>query len=151
MTLDVGDPAPPVQAPNQHGETVTVSDESPVVLYFYPEDDTPGCTTEAEQFNAELDTYDEAGVSVYGVSMDGIDSHASFAETYDLGFELLADPDGEIAEQFGVDTSRGVADRTTFVIHDGKISAVYTGVTPDGHAREVLMDLLDEGLIDLDW
>ena len=151
MPLDVGDPAPSVSAPNQHGEPVAPSFEAPTVLYFYPEDGTPGCTVEANQFGLEAETYAEAGVAVYGVSMDDVASHAAFADAEGIEFDLLSDPDGEIADAFGVDTSGGRADRTTFVIDDGAIAAVYTGVNPDGHARDVLMDLLDEGLVDLEW
>jgi len=120
------------------------------VLYFYPRDDTPGCTTEAEQFDAELESYRDAGVSVYGVSTDDVESHEAFAETYELRFDLLADPEAEIADAFGVDTSRGAAERTTFVLADGEVKAVYDGVNPDGHAREVLADMLDEGLVALE-
>lgn len=151
MTLAEGDDAPAVRARNQDGDLVEVDLAGPVVLYFYPKDDTPGCTTEAEQFDAELDTYHDAGVTVYGISMDGVDSHAAFVDKYGIEFDLLADPDGEIAAAYDVDTARGVAERTTFVVEDGRIQAVYTGVTPDGHAREVMLDLIDAGVVDLEW
>ena len=113
MTLDIGDPAPAVRAPNQDGTEVEPSFDEPAVVYFYPRDDTSGCTVEAR---------------------------------------LLADPDGEIADAFGVevDESRNAAARTTFVLADGEVKAVYTGVRPDGHAREVLSDMLDAGFVDLD-
>lgn len=152
MTLDTGKDAPIVQAVNQRGETVELDFAEPTVLYFYPRDDTPGCTTEAEQFDRELESYRDAGVAVYGVSTDDVESHAAFAEKYDLGFDLLADPDAEIAAAFGVDVddSRNAAERTTFVLADGKVKAVYEGVDPDGHAREVLGDMLDEGLVSLE-
>lgn len=148
--LEPGDPAPAVTAPNQDGETVSLNFTEPTVLYFYPRDDTPGCTTEAQQFDMELETYSDAGVRVYGVSTDDVDSHCDFAEKYDLGFPLLADPDAEVADAFGVDASGGTAPRTTFVLVDGEVQAVYTGVKPDGHAREVLMDMLDDDLVTLD-
>lgn len=151
MTLEVGDRAPAVSAPNQTGVVVDVPMDRPTVLYFYPKDDTPGCTTEAEQFNEELETYRDAGVAVYGISMDDTASHEAFAEQHGIEFDLLADPDGEIADAYGVDTTRGVAERTTFVVNDGVIKAVYTGVNPDGHAREVMMDLLDDGVVTIDW
>ncbi|WP_158058473.1 peroxiredoxin [Halorussus halophilus] len=150
MTLDAGDGAPTVEATNQRGETVSLDFQAPTVLYFYPRDDTPGCTVEAKQFNTELETYEDAGVAVYGVSTDDVASHEEFAEKYDLGFDLLADPDSEIAEAFGVDTSRGAAERVTFVLDGGKVKAVYSGVEPDGHARDVLGDMLDDGLVVLD-
>jgi peroxiredoxin Q/BCP len=150
MTLDTGDAAPAVEATNQREGTVALDFEEPTVLYFYPRDDTPGCTTEAEQFDAELESYRDAGVSVYGVSTDDVESHEAFAETYELRFDLLADPEAEIADAFGVDTSRDAAERTTFVLADGEVKAVYDGVNPDGHAREVLADMLDEGLVALE-
>lgn len=150
MTLEPGDPAPEVSAPNQRGETVTSSFEEPTVLYFYPEDGTPGCQTEAKQFALESEAYTDAGVPVYGVSTDDVDSHREFAERNDVGFDLLADPDGEIVEAFDVDRGPdGRAKRTTFVLVDGGIHHVYEGVNPDGHARDVLMDMLDDGLVEL--
>jgi peroxiredoxin Q/BCP len=150
MTLDTGDAAPTVEATNQREETVALDFEEPTVLYFYPRDETPGCTTEAEQFDAELESYHDAGVSVFGVSTDDVESHEEFAEKYELRFDLLADPEGEIADGFGVDTSRGAAERTTFVLADGEVKAVYEGVQPDGHARDVLADMLDDGLVALE-
>ncbi|GGL45936.1 peroxiredoxin [Halocalculus aciditolerans] len=148
--LNEGDSAPSVEAQNQDGETVSLDFEEPTVVYFYPRDDTPGCTVEAKQFNAELDTYREAGVSVYGVSTDDVDSHEAFCEKYGLDFDLLADPDGGIADGFGVDASSGAAERVTFVLADGEVKAAYGGVKPDGHARDVLGDMLDDGLVSLD-
>lgn len=150
MTLETGDSAPRVEAENQRGETVELDFDEPTVLYFYPRDDTSGCTVEAKQFDAELETYRDAGVAVYGVSTDDVDSHEAFADKYDLGFDLLADPDAEIADAFGVDTSRGAAERTTFVLADGEVQAIYGGVQPDGHARDVLSDMLDDGLVVLE-
>ena len=150
MTLDTGADAPTVEATNQRDETITLDFEEPTVLYFYPRDDTPGCTTEAEQFDRELESYHDAGVSVFGVSTDDVESHEKFAEKYELRFGLLADPEGEIADAFGVDTSRGAAERTTFVLADGEVKAVYDGVNPDGHARDVLADMLDDGLVTLE-
>lgn len=150
MTLDAGDDTPAVSARNQDGETVTLELAEPTVLYFYPRDDTPGCTVEAKQFDLELETYHEAGVAVYGVSIDDVDAHHAFCEKYGLAFDLLADPDGEIADAFGVDTSRGAAARTTFVLADGTVQEVYTGVKPDGHAREVLQEMIEDGLATLE-
>jgi peroxiredoxin Q/BCP len=150
MVLEPGDPAPDMRVPNQNGETVTPDWAGVSVVYFYPKDDTSGCTVEASQFQAELDTYREAGVTVYGVSVDGVDSHAAFADDQGLAFDLLADPDGEVVEAFDVDTRRGVAARTTFVVVHGSIQAVYEGVDPDGHAREVLQDLVETGVVSLE-
>lgn len=152
MPLEKGAPAPEVSAPNQHGETVSVGVEEPTVVYFYPRDETPGCTTEAAQFDAELETYREAGVDVYGVSTDPVESHREFAAAHGIEFDLLADPDGDLVDAFDVERQPdGAASRTTFVLAGGEVKAVYTGVDPDGHAREVMTDLLDAGLADLDW
>jgi Peroxiredoxin len=150
MLLDTGDPAPRVTATNQDGERVTVDFAAPTVLYFYPRDGTPGCTTEAEQFDAELDTYREAGVRVYGVSTDDAGSHREFADEQNLAVELLADPEGAVADAFGVDTTGGAADRTTFVCAGEQVCGVYEGVRPDGHARQVLGDMLEMGLVSLE-
>ncbi|WP_226004637.1 peroxiredoxin [Natrinema salinisoli] len=150
MPLAPGDDAPAVTAPNQDGDDVNLTFEEPTVVYFYPKDDTPGCTIEANQFQRELETYRDAGVDVYGVSIDDVDSHRSFCKSEGLEFDLLADPDGEIADAFAVELrDSGVTTRTTFLLADGEIQAVYEGVDPDGHARDVLMDALEDGLVTL--
>ncbi|GAA0650727.1 peroxiredoxin [Salarchaeum japonicum] len=148
--LEPGADAPDVAAQNQDGVLVDLDFEEPTVVYFYPKDDTPGCTVEAKEFNAELDAYADAGVSVYGVSLDDVDSHEEFGEKYGLEFDLLADPDGDIADAFGVDTSEGYTERVTFVLANGEVTHAYEGVKPDGHARDVLGDILDDGLATLD-
>jgi len=148
--LDAGDDAPDVSARNQDGDLVDPDFDDPTVVYFYPKDDTPGCTIEAKQFNAELDAYADAGVDIYGVSLDDVDSHDDFREKYGLEFDLLADPDGDLAEAFGVDTSEGYTERVTFVLANGEVTHAYEGVKPDGHARNVLEDILDDGLATLD-
>jgi peroxiredoxin Q/BCP len=150
MVLDTGAAVPQVTATNQDGDRVTLEFDEPTVLYFYPRDGTPGCATEAQQFQAELDTYREAGVAVYGVSTDDAQSHREFADEHDLCFDLLADPDGRIAGAFGVDLTDGAAERTTFVCAQRQICGLYEGVRPDGHARNVLSDILDLGLASLD-
>lgn len=150
MTLDVGDPAPTITLPNQDGDPVSPDFTEPTVLYFYPEDATPGCTTEAEQFSLEADTYADAGVTVYGVSTDTVGDHAAFAADLGIDFDLLADPDGEAVDAFDVDLDpRDRAVRTTFVLAEGEVNAVYESVDPDGHPRTVLLDLLDRGLVEL--
>lgn len=146
-----GEPAPPVVAPDQSGEPVEVAFDAPTVLFFYPRDGTPGCATEARQFEAERETYAEAGVTAYGVSTDDVEAHADFAAAEAIAVRLLADPDGAIAESFGVPVENGRAARTTFVIVDGAVHRVYDDVRPDGHARRVLGGLLDDGLVALDW
>lgn len=149
MVLDPGTPAPAVSAPNQRGETVTPDFDAPTVLYFYPKDDTPGCTTEAREFTDHLDAYREAGVTVYGVSVDDVDSHAAFAADQGVAFDLLADPEGDLAAAFDVDRRPGGATaRTTFVLAGGAVRAVYEDVAPAGHAERVLADLREAGLVD---
>jgi peroxiredoxin Q/BCP len=150
--LEAGDPAPDVTARNQDGETVTPTFSTPTVVYFYPADGTPGCTTEAEQFARERETYDEAGVTVYGVSTDDAESHREFADATGVEFDLLADPDGEVAAAFGVPRSAPgeSTPRTTFVLVDGTVERVVTGVNPDGHARTLLLELLDDGVVELE-
>jgi len=150
MPLDPGDPAPAVRAENQDGETVTLEFAEPTVVYFYPRDETRGCSIEAREFDAHLDAFREAGVSVYGVSTDDVDSHAAFVESEGLEFDLLADPENELLEAFGVELLEGpgepAAARTTFVLADDEVQAVYTGVDPEGHAEAVLADLRASGL-----
>ncbi|MEF8807478.1 peroxiredoxin [Natronomonas sp.] len=148
--LETGDPAPEIDAPNQHGETVAPDFDAPTVVYFYVEDGTPGCSTQADQFSREAGAYADAGVTVYGVSTDDVDSHREFAEREGIDYDLLADPDGDLCAAFGVPRDHdGRAERTTFVLADGEIQRVYTGVSADGHARDVLMDMLDDGLVSL--
>lgn len=145
--LDEGNSVPSVSAQNQDGETVAPDFSTPTVVYFYPKDDSPGCSVETEQFNAELDTYHDAGIDVYGVSTDDVQSHKDFHSKYDLEFDLLADPDAELADAFGVTTSGGTADRVTFVIDKQTVEHVYTDVDPDGHAKAVLESLLGESTV----
>jgi len=149
MTLSEGDEAPRVEATNADGETVELTYDQPTVVYFYPRDDTPGCTTEACSFEKEREAYEDAGVRVYGVSTDDAESHANFAQKNDLSFELLADPDGGVAEAFGVSVDNGYADRVTFVVVDGVVERVYESVSPDGHGRDVLLELVDDGVVAL--
>jgi peroxiredoxin Q/BCP len=111
----------------------------PVVVYFYPKDDTPGCTVEAQEIrdlHAELQS---SGALVIGVSTDGRDSHRAFAEKHALPFLLASDESGELARAFGVPMKNGRASRVSFVIGaDGKIKRAFPQVTPKGHAGELL-------------
>ncbi|ERH01896.1 MAG: peroxiredoxin [Halonotius sp. J07HN6] len=140
--LNTGDPVPEITATNQHGETVSPAFEEPTVVYFYPKDFTGGCTIEATDFQAAMPEFREAGIAVYGVSMDSVDSHAEFADEEGLLFDLLADPEGVVAEAFGLDTSDGYTDRRTFVLANREVVATYDPelADPEGHAREVLND-----------
>jgi len=140
--LDTGDPAPEISAPNQHGETVTPDFEEPTVVYFYPKDFTGGCTIEANEFQDALPEFRDSGITVYGVSMDDVESHADFADEEGIDFELLSDIDADIATAFGLDTSEGYTPRRTFVLAGGEVVAVYDPemADPSGHAREVLTE-----------
>jgi peroxiredoxin Q/BCP len=147
MTPPTGIPAPTFAATNQFGERVVVEYDRPTVLFFYPRDGTPGCTTEATEFDEQLDTFESAGVAVYGLSTDDEESHREFAADHDLEVPLLADPEGNVAEAFDVPVTDGAAQRTTLVVVDGTVRAVYEGVAPEGHARDVVDDLAETGLV----
>jgi len=111
------------------------------VLYFYPKDDTPGCTKEACAFRDRMEDYAEAGIQVYGVSLDSPESHREFRAKYGLNFPLLTDEGGRASEVLGVLGDRGTASRVTFLLDpDGKISRVYPEVSPETHADEILED-----------
>lgn len=109
-----------------------------VVLYFYPKDDTSGCTKEACSFRDMKKDFEKRDVVVYGVSCDDIPSHEKFAKKYKLNFPLLADPEHKMADAFGVWNGKN-ADRVTFVIDpEGKISKIFPKVSPADHAKEIL-------------
>lgn len=111
------------------------------VLYFYPKDDTPGCTAEACSFRDRMPDYEQAGIKVYGVSLDSPESHRQFREKHNLNFPLLTDEDGRAAQALGVLGDRGVANRATFLLDsEGKISRIYSEVSPETHADEILAD-----------
>lgn len=139
-----GDVAPDFRLQDQDSEWHSLSDYkgSWVVLYFYPKDDTPGCTTEACNFRDEIIRYKALGAKVLGVSLDDVESHKEFAEKYSLPFPLLADEKKKAAEAYDVITSyivTEVAARETFIINpEGVISRHYEDVDPDTHAQEVL-------------
>jgi thioredoxin-dependent peroxiredoxin len=142
--LAEGTEAPDFTAPAHDGTTVELAKlrGKPVVLYFYPKDETPGCTVEAQTFRDELPELAKLDATLVGVSMDTLESHKAFAENHKLNFPLISDADGAIAAKYGVDTSRGYTARVTFVIGaDGKIAKVYPAVQVQGHADEVLAAL----------
>ena len=140
MALETGAPAPDVTALNQDGDEVSPAFDETAVVYFYPRDGTPGCTLEAREFEADIESFRRAGVTVYGVSTDDVGSHREFADEEDLSFDLLADPDGEVADAFGVERQGDFVDRITFVVGDGEIGAVIDAddMRPEGHAADVL-------------
>ena len=116
-----------------------------VALYFYPKDDTPGCTTEACEFRDDIFKYEKMGCQILGVSLDDVMSHKEFAEKYSLPFPLLADTEGAAAVSYGVKAKMfgtTVAKRQTFLIDpDGNIAVHYENVNPDDHSEQVLADL----------
>lgn len=130
-TLSVGEVAPDFTLQSQKGEAVRLSDfrgKKTVVLFFYPKDDTPGCTAESCSFRDRYDTFVEAGAEVIGVSGDSVESHESFAKKHRLPMTLLSDPGGEIAARYGVKPLLGILPgRVTFVIdRDGIIRHVFS-------------------------
>jgi peroxiredoxin Q/BCP len=151
--VEQGDQAPDFTLPDQDGKPVTLSDlrGQPVVLYFYPKADTPGCTTQACGIRDHRADYESAGAKVLGVSPDPVSAVETFAQKYTLDFELLADENHEVADLYGVwgekkmygKTYMGVA-RATFVIDaDGKVAKVFPKVSPKTH-DEVVLDALRE-------
>ena len=149
--LVVGAKAPVFSAPDQSGKTVSLADfkGKKVVLYFYPKDDTPGCTTEACSFRDEHSAFLKKGAVVLGVSPDSAKSHTKFIEKFSLPFPLLADEDKTIANAYGVWVEKSMygkkymgVERSTFVIGpDGKLLAIYRKVKPAEHTAEVLAAL----------
>lgn len=142
-TPDLGQDAPDFSLQDTHGNAVQLSQfrGTKVVLYFYPKDDTPGCTLEGQQFSGLLDRFKERNAVVYGISQDSVESHAAFAEKCSLAVPLLSDPDGSICEAYGV-LENGKLNRTTFLIdEEGKVAHVWHQVKPQGHAEDVLLQV----------
>ena len=145
MTIpESGQRLPAVEFTTEEGEKLSAGDLTggKTVLYFYPKDDTPGCTKEACAFRDRMSDYGEAGIRVYGVSLDSPESHRSFREKYGLNFPLLTDEGGQAAKALGILRENGKrANRVTFLLApDGTISKIYPEVTPDTHADEILKD-----------
>lgn len=143
--------APPVELPDQKGEKHTLQQYrgSWVLIYFYPKDDTPGCTTEACQIRDTFADFKKAGVVVLGVSKDSSKSHEKFVNKFALPFTLLADEKTEVAQAYGVwgekrmlgHTYMGMK-RTSFLINpEGRIAKIYENVKPNGHAAQILADV----------
>ncbi len=139
-----GQQLPDVDFLTESGERLGAGDltAGKTVLYFYPKDDTPGCTKEACAFRDRMDDYAAAGIEVYGVSLDSPESHRRFREKYNLNFPLLTDEDGRASEALGVLREGGEkANRVTFLISQGgEIAKVYPEVSPETHADEILAD-----------
>lgn len=148
MPISANQPAPTFSLPDENGKVRSLSEfrGKPVVLYFYPKDDTPGCTTEACNFRDDYHVYEENGVVILGVSPDSPESHTKFKAKFHLPFTLLADEGHKVTDAYGAwglkekfgKQYEGVL-RTTYLIGpDGKILKVFENVKPDGHSAEVL-------------
>jgi peroxiredoxin Q/BCP len=149
--IEEGKPAPEFELKTDSGESVKLSDfrGKPVVLYFYPKDDTPGCTAQACGIRDSYEEFEQRGAVVLGISPDSETSHVKFKEKYGLPFTLLADPEHKVAEQYGTWVEKknygksywGV-ERSTFLIDsEGKLAKVLRRVKPDTHADDVLAAL----------
>lgn len=148
QTLGSGQPAPDFSLPRDGGGTVSLSDFAgkPVVVYFYPKDDTSGCTAEAVAFTALADAFAEAGASVLGVSKDSVKKHDKFRDKHSLGIALLSDETGDVCERYGVwveksmygKTYMGIVRTTVLIDGAGRIAKVWHKVKVPGHADEVL-------------
>jgi peroxiredoxin Q/BCP len=150
-TLEVGAPAPEFNLPASTGETINLADlrGRPVVLYFYPKDDTPGCTTEACSFRDNLAVVQGQGAVLLGVSPDSVASHQKFARKHGLEFPLLADTDKTVSQAYGVWVEKNMygrkyfgVERSTFLIGpDGRLERIWRKVSPKGHVAQVLAAL----------
>lgn len=151
IVIEEGRPAPNFALPDAGGRTVSLADfrGRHVIVYFYPKDDTPGCTREACEFRDRFPELEEAGAVVLGVSPDPVRSHVRFRTKHGLPFRLLADTDHRVAEAYGVWKPKPLygriipgIERTTFVIdEEGRIARIFRKVKPAGHAAEVLAAL----------
>ena len=146
--LNIATPAPDFTLPTGDGSEVTLSalKGAPVVLFFYPRDDTPGCTKESIGFSEHLDAFVAAGAKVFGVSKDSVKSHAKFATKRDLTVPLLSDENGTVCEDYGVWKEKNMygkkymgIERTTYLIDaNGDVAMVWPKVKVDGHVEAVL-------------
>ena len=148
MTVEIGKIAPSFNLPCDEEVLIDLSDlrGKNVVLYFYPKDDTPGCTIEAQDFTANIEKFKKLDTIVLGVSKDSIKSHCKFIEKYDINFNLISDETGELCSKYDVLKEKSMfgkkyfgIDRSTFIIdRKGNIVKIYRGVKVNGHVDEVL-------------
>lgn len=148
MSLNVGDKAPSFKLKNQDAKVISLADlkGKPIVLYFYPKDDTPGCTKEACNFRDEFPKFGKMKAEIIGVSIDSVESHKKFADKYKLPFNLLADDKKEVVEKYGVWQEKSMYGkkymgivRTTFIIDSaGKIHKIFPKVKVEEHNNEVM-------------
>ncbi len=151
MLVNEGDQAPNFSLKADDGKKVSLSDfkGKKIILYFYPRDGTPGCTTEAIEFKNLARDFEKENVIIIGISNDNIQSHKKFKEKYDLPFTLLSDPESKVLNQYGVWKEKNLygkkfmgTERTTFIIDEkGIVKKVYRKVKPKGHAQICLIDL----------
>ena len=151
--LKVGDKAPAFSLPSSEGKNVALKDckGKNVVLYFYPKDDTPGCTKEACSFRDNLGRVRKNGAEVFGISADSIHAHEKFIEKYGLTFPLLSDENKEVIKAYGVWKEKSMygrkymgIERTTFIIDEkGKIAQIFPKVKVEGHTEEVIEKLTE--------
>jgi peroxiredoxin Q/BCP len=142
--VTVGQPAPDFTTKDQDGKPVHLADlkGKPVVVYFYPKDETPGCTKEACAFRDAWNDLKKKGVTIIGVSTDSDESHKAFIAHHKLPFTLVSDPKGELAAKYGVPVSGGYVARQSFVIGaDGNVKKIYRKVDVSAHAGEIASDL----------
>ena len=144
--MTIGTAAPDVTLPRDGGDMITLADiQGPVVLYFYPKDDTPGCTKEAIGFTEHLEGFAASGATILGISKDTVAKHEKFIAKHDLKIALLSDADGDVCERFGVWVEKNMygkqymgIERATFLISGGKIARIWRKVKVPGHVDEVL-------------
>ncbi len=141
MKVKEGDRFPDFSVNDDEGNNVTLDaiKGKTTVIYFYPKDDTPGCTKEACNFRDDLEKFKTCGVPIYGVSVDSLESHKKFKKKYNLDFPLLSDNEKKLVEELGIKSIIGNAKRVTFVLDaDGKIIKIYPNVSPDKHSKELI-------------
>lgn len=153
VELKVGDVAPTFELLMDDGTTFNLKENlnegQSIILYFYPKDDTPGCTTEACNFRDNMELLSEAGALVYGISPDTVAAHEKFINKFELNFPLLADENAEVAKTYGVWKEKNMygrkywgVERTTFLINpDGTIGRIWRKVKPANHAEDILKSL----------
>lgn len=154
MTLQIGQTAPDFTVKDQNGNSVSLQDYSDrwLVLYFYPKDNTPGCTTEAQEFTAFAPQFNSLGATIVGVSPDSTTSHCKFIAKHNLSIQLLSDPEHQLIKSYGVWRLKkfmgkeymGVVRSTFLITPDGKIAQIWDSVRVKGHVEKVLQQLQEK-------